>query len=1307
MDHGVSDDHARSLVTRVLHWADRPDLVAGLLKKSPGVEPRDLFFAYAGVGAFDAQASTAAVVSRAHPSHQHTWWIITSTMLQARAAAARYCSSFISSAMTGRERRRRTTTPKSADQDQDQEQQDNKEKEDLYQEVQRYVTLAQRLIERAPPQSAQELDLQVALLEATGSDEAALALLESSPLVAQHDVRRERVIEVLLRLGRAVAARVLLEESLRERPDDWMAWAQWVACVVPWRGSCRVEDIYRSPGGCASFVGPVRIVLRRHEPRKPGVGEDVDARRDHEGEGDDDAYPTDAPPYKEEASLDATLFLEECRQKLEEAEAPLPTLRGVSLADVALAQREARTGWHRPEPAESAEFYMTDPAGSDLQEDSMSSKKNVGLMAALLRHLLVLGSLGSTPRDMWSYFADLSYPERRAWMVAAERAVAEDEARVRRMMTAAEIASKVRVAAWSKCQRRRVALASIAYDLGRAGILPPDRSFTRNGAWEFEAAGANDRDKDQDKESDYDRRSDHGPVKKEAGDVEVEAALVPLAWRSRHAAAQYAMRLYQSFAADTQGRDPREQGPADELVLVAVGHLVFGGQEAAEEVKMMEEENGTGHLLHPHPGGSFSASDIAWREVGIVSALVTLEAAIVYRPHHAGYRIAASLLASRLGAKAVAESHVAAMDLKHVQMDSVASHLAVPFLTRLGGFPASSSASSPSTYPSLPTVVTDGVHFYENHAGSHPESLQLTFERGSYAKSIEFVDFRERVAQSFAKGVYRFAQGRWRWREGALGNEASWRDGLAVAAESISGLVNVVERSGGGSSRRPRETTSTNNHKKNKNKNKNKDETTGAGMGTATTTATCITAATTPEDHPDPTVLSPFVFNLDLTTRPTWAPPGVDERHGQSYDVDTLVTTSNEDHDLTLTKGGARIGIVTYDPSASVDAWWLRVGSLDAAVGSEAGGRFRRAMSMDIRRDAQRVADWHALLREEDLGANPFPRPFPGPEGEEEEATSRDEGAGRKEELAYVLRQIQAWAMVDITATASATDTTTTAASPSGHPGHDETAHALRATSLRLEHHLRVAGYVLRGFFGTRQGNLNDHETSETSASPIVISIRHVEQALSRLTHVIETWAGLVAIHVTTEASATSDTFSSLIRRGMTGSSLAIIYVASMETVATLRHALGIWGGWSGLPRGKKRGQGRAQALAASTDPEKKEPKDHQEGEDPAECSEAEEKRLHAALWRCAHRSSIALVGASDRLERLAKKFGREGAKGVVGLMVSVGVDIEGLWGGGEGVEKARTMALRVMESVTKGGAMGAEEAARVLRGHARALDAL
>ena len=30
------------------------------------------------------------------------------------------------------------------------------------------MTLAQRLIERAPPQSAQELDLQVALLEATG-----------------------------------------------------------------------------------------------------------------------------------------------------------------------------------------------------------------------------------------------------------------------------------------------------------------------------------------------------------------------------------------------------------------------------------------------------------------------------------------------------------------------------------------------------------------------------------------------------------------------------------------------------------------------------------------------------------------------------------------------------------------------------------------------------------------------------------------------------------------------------------------------------------------------------------------------------------------------------------------------------------------------------------------------------------------------------------------------------------------------------------------------------------------------------------
>lgn len=48
-------------------------------------------------------------------------------------------------------------------------------------------------------------------------------------------------------LGRAEEARVLWEEALRVRPDDWWLWLQWGACVVPLGGRC-TADAYRCVG---------------------------------------------------------------------------------------------------------------------------------------------------------------------------------------------------------------------------------------------------------------------------------------------------------------------------------------------------------------------------------------------------------------------------------------------------------------------------------------------------------------------------------------------------------------------------------------------------------------------------------------------------------------------------------------------------------------------------------------------------------------------------------------------------------------------------------------------------------------------------------------------------------------------------------------------------------------------------------------------------------------------------------------------------------------------------------------------------
>jgi hypothetical protein len=202
-------------------------------------------------------------------------------------------------------------------------------------------------------------------------------------------------------------------------------------------------------------------------------------------------------------------------------------------------------------------------------------------------------------------------------------------------------------------------------------------------------------------------------------------------------------RLHARIALPAAARlalDPRERGPADELPAMVADEmlrpLLLSGQQ--------QQQAG---------GGGSGPSPLLL----LLKAALHLEAACRARPHVAQTRVALCALHGLLGCPARALEHFGALDAKHVQMDTLASHLALPLQLLLpaggggGGGGNSSSSSSRAPAPLLfPSALRGVVELCDSHARDAGDSMMTALKRGTHTKVAEFASFRERLASSQA-----------------------------------------------------------------------------------------------------------------------------------------------------------------------------------------------------------------------------------------------------------------------------------------------------------------------------------------------------------------------------------------------------------------------------------------------------------------------------------------------------------------------------------------------------------------------------
>ncbi|KAG2494621.1 hypothetical protein HYH03_007140 [Edaphochlamys debaryana] len=254
-----------------------------------------------------------------------------------------------------------------------------------------------------------------------------------------------------------------------------------------------------------------------------------------------------------------------------------------------------------------------------------------------------------------------------------------------------------------------------------------------------------------------------------------------------------------------EGLDERERGAADELPPLAAAALV------------------TAAALAPSDSAAVPY---------LLSAYVMLTDVVRRRPYSGAARIAAASIAGLLAAPAAAAAHLMKLDIKHIQMDTLGSHLLLPPLLAWPDTSAPAAGAAPGGVPEaapapdrspLARALRDTRALFEDHGRDAGETTFTAYNHGMYTKVLEFGAFRERLAAAHSLDLVRA--------------EAA----LAEALRAGGGGGGGGEASG------------------------------GSGGGEALRAAAVAAAEALPvEELPTADALR---FNADLACRPTWLPP--------------------------------------------------------------------------------------------------------------------------------------------------------------------------------------------------------------------------------------------------------------------------------------------------------------------------------------------------------------------------------------------------------------------------------------------------
>ncbi|DBA84768.1 TPA: hypothetical protein ACH3X1_005807 [Trebouxia sp. C0004] len=191
------------------------------------------------------------------------------------------------------------------------------------------------------------------------------------------------------------------------------------------------------------------------------------------------------------------------------------------------------------------------------------------------------------------------------------------------------------------------------------------------------------------------------------------------------------LTLYKHSLTLCPGLDPKEKAPGDDLIPLAVASLM-----AARHLDMAGR-------LDSKSGGASSTEQQKLMQRRILQALLVCEAAQKRSSVYAATRFACCALYGLLGAAGPAATNFDALAIKHIQHDSITGHHMLP--VALGCQDA----------PTLDRLLSETILLHEDHDRDAGDTLIMAFDRGTFTKIIEFVEFKERLERSHALAVAR------------------------------------------------------------------------------------------------------------------------------------------------------------------------------------------------------------------------------------------------------------------------------------------------------------------------------------------------------------------------------------------------------------------------------------------------------------------------------------------------------------------------------------------------------------------------
>ncbi|KAL3136699.1 hypothetical protein ABBQ38_005934 [Trebouxia sp. C0009 RCD-2024] len=207
--------------------------------------------------------------------------------------------------------------------------------------------------------------------------------------------------------------------------------------------------------------------------------------------------------------------------------------------------------------------------------------------------------------------------------------------------------------------------------------------------------------------------------------IQHDLGLIPESAAEAEAHAMALLGLYKHSLSLCKGLDPKEKAPGDDLIPLAVAS--FMAARNLDTVHSRDAASADAHhrLVQKH----------------MMQALLVCEASQKRSTVFAASRFACTALYGLLGAAAPAAANFAALAIKHIQHDTITGHHMVPV------------ALACQDIATLDQLLAETAQLFLDHDRDAADTIIMAFEKGTFTKVIEFVDFKERLKRSHTLAV--------------------------------------------------------------------------------------------------------------------------------------------------------------------------------------------------------------------------------------------------------------------------------------------------------------------------------------------------------------------------------------------------------------------------------------------------------------------------------------------------------------------------------------------------------------------------